>query len=183
MMLNKQLAQEKIVIWLFGLSGSGKSTIAALLEHSFQEVGFNSIRLDGDELREGINSDLGFSDADRAENVRRTAEMAKLLSRNDVLPVCALITPLEQHRNIAKTILQESFFDVFIDCPLPVCARRDVKGLYQKAFRHEIENFTGIDAAFERPAAATLTIQTDAASAEACAAQIFEQVLARMQKS
>lgn len=174
------MEQNGLVIWLFGLSGSGKSSIALLLESLLLNINVFAIRLDGDELRKGINKDLGFSDADRAENVRRTAEMARILSNNNVITICALITPLKIHRSIAKSIIIEKYFDVFVDCPLEVCVKRDVKGLYKKAFQHEIENFTGVDSAFERPIDTGITVSTDLYTAEECAMEVFNQVISRI---
>lgn len=177
MMVNKLPGQKGIVIWLLGLSGAGKSTIAQLAEDLFSNNGFFSIRLDGDSLREGINKGLGFSDDERAENIRRTAEIAGILCANNVITICSLITPLNKHRDIARSILKDNYLEVFVDCPIEVCAARDVKGLYKQAMAKQISNFTGIGSAFEKPENPWLTIHADADTAENCALNLYQQVL------
>lgn len=169
--------QKGIAIWLFGLSGAGKSTIAHQTAEVFKHNGYSTIRLDGDALRQGINKDLGFSDEDRAENIRRSAEIAKVLCDNNVITICSLITPLNKHREIARSILKESFFEVFVDCPIEICADRDVKGLYKQAMANRIPNFTGIGSAFERPQNPRLILQTYTDTAEGCAHRLYENVL------
>lgn len=178
--MNKLPGQNGIAIWLFGLSGAGKSTIAILLERMLAERGIFSIRLDGDELRDGVNKGLGFTDDDRSENIRRTAEIARLLTDNNVISICSLITPLTRHRNIARDILGDKIFEIFVDCPLEVCADRDVKGLYRKAKAQMIEKFTGFDSAFEKPDIPTFTISTQGSRAEECATTIIESLLSRI---
>jgi adenylylsulfate kinase len=159
-----------IVLWMTGLSGAGKSTIAYALEKRLQDEGVLCEVLDGDVLRSGINSNLGFSEADRQENIRRAAEVAKLLLNNHFVVICSLITPTENLRNIARNVLGDSFRLIHISTPLDVCKERDVKGLYLKALNGDIPNFTGISAPFDTPHVTDLEInthhQTEAQSVE-----------------
>jgi adenylylsulfate kinase len=177
MITDKLPGQKGIVIWLLGLSGAGKSTIAQLAEDIFTSNGYFSVRLDGDALREGINKSLGFTDDDRAENIRRTAEIAGILCSNNVITICSLITPLNSHREIARSILKENYLEVFVDCPIEVCAARDVKGLYKQAMAKQISNFTGIGSAFERPQNPQLILRADTETAESCAQTLYKKVL------
>jgi len=158
------LAQKGMVIWLFGLSGSGKTTISTLLKEKLENEGFFVTTLDGDVLREGINKDLGFNEVDRAENIRRAAEIAKLMMLNNMITICSFITPLEQHRALAANIIGEHYFEVFLDCPLSICKERDVKGLYKDADLKLISNFTGVSAKFEPAINAHLVIKTNTES-------------------
>ncbi|MEO6286962.1 MAG: adenylyl-sulfate kinase [Dyadobacter sp.] len=155
------LSQKGIVIWLLGLSGAGKSTIATLLKEKLDGEGFFSVLLDGDILRAGINSNLTYSNEDRAENVRRAAEMAKILVENNIITICSFITPMQGHRDLTHEILGERYFEVFVDCPLEVCEERDVKGLYKKARTEGLTNFTGISSAFEPSINSHLTLFTN----------------------
>ncbi len=140
------------VIWLTGLSGSGKSTIANELELALHKLGIKSYVLDGDNIRTGLNKDLGFSDADRKENMRRIAEVAKLFSDSETVTIAAFISPFRQERAEARDIIgSENFVEVYVDASLEVCEQRDVKGLYKKARAGEIPNFTGIDSPYEAP--------------------------------
>jgi adenylylsulfate kinase len=154
------LNQKGIVIWLMGLSGAGKSTIAGLLKEKLTENGVFSIVLDGDTMREGINKNLGFTDTDRLENVRRVAEMAQMLANNHVVAICSLITPLHEHQQMVRNTIKMPYFEVFVDCPVAVCEQRDVKGLYKKARRNEIKDFTGISAPFLSPLHAEMILNT-----------------------
>lgn len=141
-----------IVLWMTGLSGSGKSTLANLLESHFFEQGCHVVLLDGDHIRAGLNGDLGFSEADRQENIRRIAEVAHLFSEIGHITICAFISPLRAMREMARGIIgAEDFMEVFIDAPLELCEQRDVKGLYKKARSGEIASFTGISDPFEAP--------------------------------
>ncbi|RFZ95756.1 adenylyl-sulfate kinase [Mucilaginibacter conchicola] len=176
-MTTKLPSQKGLVIWLLGLSGAGKTTIAALLEQKLSLDGYYSIRLDGDALRETVNKGLGFSADERAENIRRTAEMAALLTANNAITICSLITPLNAHRDIVRNILGQSYFEVFVDCPLEVCAERDVKGLYQQAFKKQITNFTGIGSSFEAPTEPWLTLQADKTTAQECTNKLYQAIL------
>ena len=148
------------VLWFTGLSGAGKSTLARALETELSATGLPVIVLDGDELRQGLCRDLGFSTADRNEHIRRTAEVAKLFSNQGFTVITALISPLESQRQAARKILGLAYREVFVDSPLAICEQRDVKGLYAKARRGEIPDFTGVSAPFELPEAADLHIQT-----------------------
>lgn len=151
---------QPIVLWMTGLSGAGKSTIAYAMEKKLQAEGVLCEVLDGDVLRSGINSNLGFSEADRMENIRRTAELAKVLLNNRFVVICSLITPTENLREIARKVLGNNFRLIHISTPLDVCKERDVKGLYKKAINGDIPNFTGISAPFDAPIAADLEINT-----------------------
>ncbi len=153
-------SKKGLVVWLVGLSGAGKTTLSKLLSEKLLKYNIQSVRLDGDELRYGLNASLGFSIEDRSENVRRTAEIAKIISESNVVTICSLITPLTQHRKIASEILGEQYFEVFIDCPLETCEQRDVKGLYRKAHENTIKNFTGVGSKFEAPENSNLVICT-----------------------
>lgn len=149
-----------VVLWMTGLSGAGKSTIAFALEKKLQSENILCEVLGGDVLRNGINAGLGFTEADRKENIRRTAEIAKLLCTNNFVVICSLITPTNDLRAIAKTILGDKFKLVHISTSLEICKDRDVKGLYGKALKGEIPNFTGISAPFDIPKDAHFIIDT-----------------------
>ena len=158
------LHQKGAVLWLCGLSGSGKSTIAAALEQVLHEEGRFCIRLDGDNLRTGLNNNLGFSDEDRIENIRRTAEVAKILADNGVIVICSLITPKGMLRDLARGILSRDFFEIHVKASYQTCSERDPKGLYAKAESGEIKAFPGRDAEFEAPQDPDLTIDTETLS-------------------
>ena len=176
--MHKKLPGQKgKTIWLFGLSGAGKSTIASLLEEMFHQNNLFCIRLDGDQLRDGINAGLGFTDEGRAENIRRTSEIAKILCGNNVITICSLITPLNSHRDIARDILGDKLLEVFVDCPIAICEQRDVKGLYKKARQHKIRSFTGYDSVFERPEPGVMTLETHTIPAIECARMVFEKAI------
>ncbi len=176
--LNQQRA---VVIWMVGLSGSGKSTLARSLENNLFEMGHLTKLLDGDNLRSGINSNLGFTDEDRTENIRRAAEVSKLFADCGVVTICSLISPTAAIRSMAREVIgEELFYEVFINCPLEVCEQRDVKGLYAKARKGEIKKFTGIDAPFENPIKPSLEIRTDLHSIEECQAQLLDEILPRI---
>lgn len=154
------LKQKSIVIWMVGLSGSGKSTIAKELEKSLYKKGFLTQLLDGDNLRTGINNNLSFSGSDRIENIRRSAEVAKLFCECGIITICSFISPTAEIRTMAKNIIGNDFNEVFINTTLEDCEKRDVKGLYQKARNGEIKNFTGIDSPFEIPSNPDISIST-----------------------
>lgn len=176
--LNQQRA---VVIWMTGLSGSGKSTLARSLENNLYEMGYLTKLLDGDNLRSGINNNLGFSDEDRTENIRRAAEVSKLFAQCGVVTICSLISPTIAIRSMARDIIgDEMFYEVYINCPIEVCEERDVKGLYAKARKGEIKKFTGIDAPFEGPDNPSLEIRTDLHSVEECQTQLLGNVLPRI---
>ena len=173
------LGQRGAVIWLTGLSGSGKSTIAYLAEKLLLQDKIFAAVLDGDNLRFGLNADLGFSDADRAENIRRIAHVAVLFAENGGIAIVSAISPFAADRDAARAVSFAAgvpFVEVFIDTPLEECVRRDVKGLYKKAMNGEIDNFTGISAPYEQPANPELIIRTDECSAQTAAQQIFDYV-------
>ena len=149
------------VIWFVGLSGSGKSTLAGNVESVLHKKGYKTYILDGDNLRLGLNSDLGFSKRDRSENIRRIAEVARLFNDAGTIVLSAFISPLESDRNQARKIIGvENFIEVFVNCPLSICEKRDVKGLYAKARKGLIPNFTGIDSPFEPPKQPDIIIKT-----------------------
>lgn len=175
------LKQKALVIWMVGLSGSGKSTLARSFENNLHKMGFLTQLLDGDNLRVGINNNLGFSEDDRVENIRRAAEVSKLFSNCGVITICSLISPTESIRKMAKEIIgEESFYEVFVNCPLEVCESRDVKGLYAKARKGEIKNFTGIDSPFEQPISPNLELRTDLDDLEVCQTKLLEAILPKI---
>lgn len=156
------LKQRSTVVWLTGLSGSGKSTIAQALELQLHQEGFFTKLLDGDNIRVGLNKNLGFSEEDRAENIRRIAEAAKLFLDGGVIVLCSFVSPTNEIRNMAREIIgSDDFLEVYVNAPLEVCEARDVKGLYKKARAGEIKQFTGIDSPFEAPETPFMEIRTD----------------------
>jgi adenylylsulfate kinase len=171
------------VIWLTGLSGSGKSTIARALFDSAQKWNVRAIVLDGDELRKGLNADLGYTVDDRTENLRRIAHVARLFQDQHFLVIVATISPQRQHRETAREIIGEAFLEVFVDTPLELCAQRDPKGLYARAFRGEIPGFTGVTAPYEIPDNPELVLRTEDLTVEqgvdAIAALLFPHSNAR----
>ena len=173
-----RLQQRAKVLWLTGLSGSGKSTIAQGLEHRLFAEGYFPQVLDGDNIRTGINNNLGFSLEDRQENIRRIAEVAKLYLDSGVIVLCSFISPTREIRELAEGIIgKEDFLEIFIDTPLEICEARDVKGLYAKARRGEIKDFTGIDAPYEAPEDAFLTVPTKDMSVEDAVTQVYTALL------
>ena len=155
------LGQHGVMLWFTGLSGSGKSTLAIALERALQERGKLCRILDGDNIRTGINNNLGFSDEDRTENIRRIAEVAKLFVDTGIITLAAFISPTERMRQMARTIIGDADFkEIYVSTPVEECERRDVKGLYAKARAGLVKNFTGISAPFEAPAAPALTLDT-----------------------
>lgn len=169
------LGQRSKAVWLTGLSGSGKSTIAQHLERRLHNEGFFAQVLDGDNIRSGINSNLGFSAEDRQENIRRIAEVAKLYTQSGVITINSFISPTRAIRKMAKDIIgADDFVEVYINTPLAICENRDVKGLYKKARAGEIKQFTGIDAPYEAPEQPDLEIQTEHQSIEESVAQLYD---------
>ena len=163
------------VIWLVGLSGSGKSTLAGNIEAILHQKGYKTYLLDGDNVRLGLNNDLGFSSKDRTENIRRIAEVARLFNEAGIIVLSAFISPLAADRAQAQRLIgSENFIEIFIDCPLHVCEKRDVKGLYAKARKGLIPNFTGIDAPFENPKQPALTINTETDAPEASLKKLLD---------
>ena len=143
--------QKACTIWMSGLSGSGKSTIANQLEIVLNELGYHTYTLDGDNTRLGLNKGLGFSEEDRIENIRRVAEVCKIMNDAGLIVICSFISPFEKNRTQAKEIIGDNFIEVFIDADLSTCETRDPKGLYKKARAGEIKDFTGISSPFETP--------------------------------
>jgi adenylylsulfate kinase len=173
---------KSFVVWLTGFSGSGKSTIANALEVALFDRGIRTFCLDGDNTRLGINKDLGFSSADRTENIRRVAEMAKLFLESGTIVITSFISPLISDREMAKKIIGDSdFVEVFINCPLEICEERDVKGLYAKARRGEIKDFTGIDSPFEAPLNADVELFTNQNSIEECVEIILDKIKLKLE--
>ncbi len=161
------LGQHGVMLWFTGLSGSGKSTVAIALERELQKRGLLCRILDGDNIRSGINANLGFSEEDRRENIRRVAEVAKLFVDTGIITIAAFVSPTEELRQLAESIIgKEDFKEIYISTPLAECERRDVKGLYARARRGEVKNFTGISAPFEAPQHPALSLDTSALSLE-----------------
>lgn len=170
----KLLGQKGVMLWFTGLSGSGKSTVAIALERELQKRGLLCRILDGDNIRSGINKGLGFTAEDRRENIRRITEVAKLFVDTGIITIAAFISPSNDLRRMASDIIgAEDFKEVYISTPLEVCEARDVKGLYAKARRGEIKNFTGISAPFEAPEHPALSIDTSKVSLEDSVKQIL----------
>jgi bifunctional enzyme CysN/CysC len=167
--------QDPVCVWLTGLPGAGKSTIAGLLEERISAWGRHAYVLDGDNIRSGLNSDLGYSEADRIENIRRVAEVARLFVDAGVIAIVALISPYRAQRDAARArFATKEFFEVFVDAPLEECERRDPKGLYAKARRGELANFTGIDSRYEAPFAPDVELDTVALTAEQCVDRLLQ---------
>lgn len=163
----KYLNQQSKVIWLTGLSGSGKTTIAKTLERELYKRGFLAQVLDGDNIRTGINNNLGFTDEERIENIRRIAEVSKLFLHCGIITINSFISPTEEIRNLAMEIIgKENFFEIYVNASLEVCEERDTKGLYKKAREGKIKDFTGISAPFEVPENPHLEVKTDEMSVE-----------------
>ena len=177
----KLLGQRGLMIWFTGLSGSGKSTIAIALERELHRRGILCRILDGDNIRSGINNNLGFTEADRVENIRRIAEVAKLFIDTGIVTLAAFISPNNDIREMAARIIgKDDFLEVYVSTPLEECERRDVKGLYAKARRGEIKNFTGITAPFEAPVHPVLTLDTSVLSLEESVNRLLELVLPKI---
>ena len=173
----ERLQQNSKVLWLTGLSGSGKSTIAQALERRLYNNGYFAQVLDGDNIRSGINSNLGFSLEDRQENIRRIAEIAKLYNNSGIITLNSFISPTIEIRNFAKQIIGvENFIEIYINAPIEVCEKRDVKGLYQKARKGLIKGFTGIDSPYEPPVNPAIEIKTDQLSLDQSVDKIFNYI-------
>ncbi len=161
------LNQKGVTIWLTGLSGSGKSTIAVELEHALIENRHQAYILDGDNIRHGLNKNLGFSPEDRTENIRRIGEVAKLFTDAGIITITAFISPYREDRDAVRRLLSDGeFIEVYVKCPLDVCEERDTKGLYQKARAGEVKDFTGISAPYEEPLNPELTIDSSKLTVE-----------------
>jgi adenylylsulfate kinase len=170
----KLIKQQPLLIWLSGLSGSGKSTIANELEKKLYENGCLSYLLDGDNIRVGLNNDLGFTDEGRKENIRRIAEVSRLMIDAGLIVITAFISPFDEERELAKSlVLENNYFLVHINCSVTKCEERDVKGLYKKARNGEIKNFTGIDSPYEIPKNPNLIVDTEKESINESVDKIF----------
>ena len=176
----KLLGQRGLVIWLYGLSGSGKSTIANAAERVLHQQGRFTTILDGDNLRAGLNSNLGFTDQDRLENVRRIAETAKVFVSQGIITFVSAITPRGELRDLARGLLGEDLFEVYVKASYETCEQRDVKGLYAKAARGEIQHFTGKDGSFEPPHDPDLVLNSEITSVEDAAFELLEAIRERL---
>lgn len=175
----KAQGHKGVTIWLTGLSGSGKSTVGNRLAEFIFERGGRSYVLDGDNIRFGLNKDLGFSPADRTENIRRIGEVAKLFTDAGVVTITAFISPYRADRDAVRTLMAKGdFLEVYIKAPLEVCESRDPKGLYKKAREGKIPEFTGISAPYEEPLSPELVVDTSLADLDACAQQIVDHLVA-----
>ena len=163
----KLLNQKGVCLWLTGLSGSGKTTVAKFVSKRFHNEGIITQVLDGDNIRIGINNNLSFSEEDRLENIRRTSEIGKLFVESGIVTICCLVSPTKKMREKAKSIIGASdFYEIYIDTNLNECKKRDTKGLYEKAIKGEIKNFTGISAPYEKPVSPNLVVATENISIE-----------------
>lgn len=174
------LRQRGIVVWMCGLSGSGKSTIANAAERVLHQQGRFTTILDGDNLRTGLNANLGFTDQDRLENIRRIAEVAKVFVSQGIITFVSAITPRGELRDLARGVIGDDLFEVYIKASYEACEKRDVKGLYAKAARGEIQHFTGKDGSFEPPANADLVLDTESMSIEDAAFELLEAIRERI---
>lgn len=169
-----QKRQKSCILWFTGLSASGKSTTANAVEKKLFELGHHTYLLDGDNVRHGLNKDLGFSDADRVENIRRIGEMSKLFADAGLIVLSAFISPFRSDRKMVRELVsEEEFVEIHMATPLSVCEERDPKGLYKKARQGNIKNLTGIDSAYEPPESPEITLNTAECDVEACAEQVI----------
>lgn len=172
--------QKPAILWLTGLSGAGKSTVANRVEEMLWRCGHHTMLLDGDNLRVGLNKDLAFTDADRVENIRRTAEVAKLMLEAGLIVICSLISPFRRERMLARQLVgPDEFLEVFVDAPLELCKRRDPKGLYARALAGQIPNFTGISSPYEAPDSPEIHLRTDVDDVDALAGQVLNALQRR----
>lgn len=177
------LGQRGLMIWFTGLSGSGKSTVAIALERELQKRGLLCRILDGDNIRSGINNNLGFSQEDRVENIRRIAEIGKLFVDTGIITIAAFISPSNDIRRMAADIIgHDDFVEVYVSTPIEECEKRDVKGLYAKARRGEIKDFTGVSAPFEVPEHPDLSLDTSVLSLEEAVAMLLKKILPRVER-
>lgn len=173
----ERLGNKPCVLWYTGLSGSGKSTVANAVDRILHDRGYATYLLDGDNIRHGLNKDLGFTDTDRVENIRRITEVSKLFNDAGLLVSTAFISPFISDRNTARQIIGNNFIEVFIDTPLNECEKRDPKGLYKKARSGEIANFTGIDSPYEKPTSPELHIETYGRKIESVAMDVINYLI------
>ncbi len=180
---SKLNGHNSLVLWFTGLSGSGKSTLANMVEKKLYNLGVHTYSLDGDNIRGGLNRNLGFSREDREENLRRIAEVAKLFVDSGCVVIASFISPLESDRTFVKKIIGEKdFLEVFVNTPLEICEKRDVKGLYKKARAGEIKNFTGIDAPYEAPQSADIEIKTNDEKPDDAVERIIGLLMNKLEK-
>lgn len=164
------------ILWLFGLPCSGKTTLARALADALKAEGAPVCRLDGDEMRSGVNADLGFSEEDRSENLRRAAHIAKLLAGQGLTVIASFVTPMEKHREVVRGIIGPENSMVFVDCPQEVCVQRDVKGMYAKALKNQMQGMTGVQSSFEIPTGMDLILHTERESIADCVTQLRERL-------
>ena len=177
------LHQKGVMVWFTGLSGSGKSTIAIALERELHKRGFLCRILDGDNIRSGINNNLGFTEADRVENIRRIDEVGKLFVDTGIITLAAFISPNNEIREMAASIIgKDDFLEIYVSTPITECERRDVKGLYAKARKGEIKNFTGVSAPFEAPSHPALSLDTSVLSVEESVNKLLDIILPKISK-
>lgn len=177
------MKQKPLLIWFTGLSGSGKSTLANATELKFHGQGFKTFLLDGDNVRTGLNKDLGFSEIDRVENIRRIGEVAKLMLDAGLIVISAFISPFRHDRKLIEQLVgKDNFLEIFVDCPLEVCEQRDVKGLYKKARQGIIQNFTGINSPYEEPLNPFLRVLTDQMELDKAIQLIIKKVQPELKK-
>jgi adenylylsulfate kinase len=174
----KLKGHKSFILWFTGLSGSGKSTLSHKVEERLHEMGVHTYVLDGDNIRQGLNKDLGFSEEDRRENIRRIGEVAKLFVDAGVAVLTAFISPYRRDRDFVRNLVDKGdFIEVYVKCPLEVCEQRDPKGLYKKARAGEIKNFTGIDDPYEEPENPEIVVETDKMSVEQCVDKIVNYLI------
>ncbi|MTI32258.1 adenylyl-sulfate kinase [Xanthovirga aplysinae] len=172
---NTKYKHASFVVWFTGLSGSGKSTLAGALENKLFDEGYHTYILDGDNVRRGLNKDLGFSATSRTENIRRIGEVCKLFVDAGIIVLSAFVSPIEVDRQKVRNLVgKDNFVEVFVDCPVEVCEQRDVKGLYKKARTGEVKEFTGISSPFEKPVAPDVIIKSDQQSIEESVLKVCE---------
>ena len=175
------LNQRPVVLWLTGLPASGKSTLAAKLETALLDQGYFSQWLDGDNLRNGLTSDLGFTEAEQEENIRRCAEVAKLFLDSGIITICSFISPTERVRNTARSIIGFSdFLEIYVNCPLEVCIQRDEKNMYSRALRGGVTNLSGVSFPYEPPSNPWLELHTNHYTIDDCINRILEPLLPRI---
>jgi adenylylsulfate kinase len=175
------LGQRAKVLWFTGLSGSGKSTIAIGVENELHAMGRLTMLLDGDNVRAGINKNLGFSEDDRKENIRRIAEVATLFMDAGVITLCSFVSPTHELRESARAIIgQDDFIEIYVNTPIEICEQRDVKGLYAKARKGEIKDFTGVNAPFEEPVNPEITLSAGNMTGEECVKMVLENIMPKI---
>lgn len=175
---NRLMSHGSFLVWFTGMSGAGKSTIANLLEVELYKMGLKTYLLDGDNLRKGLNSDLGFSNEDRSENIRRVGEVSKLMLDAGLVTLASFVSPILRDRELVKALVGDgSFIEVYVKCPLEICETRDPKGLYKKARNREVTLMTGVDSSYEEPVNPALILETDKRSRELCVQSIIKYLV------